>query len=91
MPNSLTDFNMGVSANGNGAEGYMKPSTRLRKLLSQEGVCVQAPGVYDGICARIAIEQGFQVMVSSASCMGVMFLLRTKTCRTDYDSTNPGP
>lgn len=45
-------------------EVYMKPSTRLRKLLSHEGVCIQAPGVYDGICARIAIEQGFQVMVS---------------------------
>jgi 2-methylisocitrate lyase-like PEP mutase family enzyme len=42
---------------------FMKPSTRLRKLLSQDGVCIQAPGVYDGICARIAIEQGFQVMV----------------------------
>ncbi|ETS86110.1 hypothetical protein PFICI_04135 [Pestalotiopsis fici W106-1] len=45
----------------NGAdEVYMKPSTRLRKLISQDGVCVQAPGVYDGICARIAIEQGFE-------------------------------
>lgn len=44
-------------------ELFMKPSTRLRKLISQEGVCIQAPGVYDGICARVAIEQGFQVMV----------------------------
>lgn len=76
MTNSLTDFNM--SGNGNGAEGYMKPSTRLRKLLSQDGVCVQAPGVYDGICARIAIEQGFQVMVGSASCWGSRFLLKRK-------------
>jgi 2-methylisocitrate lyase-like PEP mutase family enzyme len=41
----------------------MKPSTRLRKLIAQDGICIQAPGVYDGICARIAIEQGFQVMV----------------------------
>ena len=39
------------------------PATRLRQLLSQPGVCVQAPGVYDGICARLAIEQGFKVMV----------------------------
>ncbi|KAF7539204.1 hypothetical protein G7054_g2353 [Neopestalotiopsis clavispora] len=48
-------------------EVYMKPSTRLRKLLSHEGVCIQAPGVYDGICARIAIEQGFQVMYQSGA------------------------
>lgn len=45
-------------------EQYMKPATRLRKLLSQPGVCIQAPGVYDGLCARLAIEQGFKVMVS---------------------------
>lgn len=44
-------------------EQYMKPATRLRKLLSQPGVCIQAPGVYDGLCARLAIEQGFEVMV----------------------------
>lgn len=55
--------------NGGGVgEVDMKPSTRLRKLISQEGVCVQAPGVYDGICARIAIEQGFQVMVGYFVC-----------------------
>ncbi|KAI1847514.1 hypothetical protein JX266_006366 [Neoarthrinium moseri] len=48
-------------------ELYMKPSTRLRKLISQGDVCVQAPGVYDGICARIAIEQGFQVMYQSGA------------------------
>ena len=48
----------------NNDEPYMKPSTRFRKLISQDGVCIQAPGVYDGICARLAIEQGFQVMVS---------------------------
>lgn len=51
---------------GSVGEVDIKPSTRLRKLISQEGVCVQAPGVYDGICARIAIEQGFQVMVTSS-------------------------
>jgi 2-methylisocitrate lyase-like PEP mutase family enzyme len=79
MTNSLTDFNM--SGNGNGAEGYMKPSTRLRKLLSQDGVCVQAPGVYDGICARIAIEQGFQVMVSSKSFMSLAIPFRCKRWR----------
>ncbi len=44
-------------------DSYMKPATRLRKLISQPGVCIQAPGVYDGICARLAIEQGFKVMV----------------------------
>lgn len=41
------------------------PATRLRGLISQPGVCIQAPGVYDGICARLAIEQGFEVMVIS--------------------------
>jgi hypothetical protein len=47
-------------------ETYIAPATRLRQLISQEGVCVQAPGVYDGICARVAIESGFKVMVSMA-------------------------
>ncbi len=50
----------------NTKETYIKPSTRLRQLISQDGICVQAPGVYDGICARVAIEQGFQVMVWQA-------------------------
>ncbi|CAG8877971.1 unnamed protein product [Penicillium nalgiovense] len=45
----------------------MKPATRLRKLLSQPNVCIQAPGVYDGLCARLAIEQGFQVMYQGGS------------------------
>lgn len=48
-----------------GSSATPHPATRLRQLLSQPGVCVQAPGVYDGICARLAIEQGFQVMVRS--------------------------
>ncbi|KAK7951626.1 uncharacterized protein PG986_007354 [Apiospora aurea] len=48
-------------------EPYVAPGKRLRNLLSQEGICVQAPGVYDGICARVAIEQGFQVMYQSGA------------------------
>ncbi|KAI0471000.1 Pyruvate/Phosphoenolpyruvate kinase-like domain-containing protein [Xylariaceae sp. FL0804] len=48
-------------------EPYLAPATRLRRLISQDGVCVQAPGVYDGICARLAIEQGFQVMYQSGA------------------------
>ena len=48
-------------------EEYIKPATRLRKLISQPGVCIQAPGVYDGISARIAIEQKFPVMYQSGS------------------------
>ncbi|KAF3017228.1 hypothetical protein E8E15_001271 [Penicillium rubens] len=48
-------------------EAYMKPATRLRKLLSQPNICIQAPGVYDGLCARLAIEQGFQVMYQGGS------------------------
>jgi 2-methylisocitrate lyase-like PEP mutase family enzyme len=46
------------------SEEYIPPATRLRQLLSQPGVCIQAPGVYDGLCARLAIEQGFKVMVN---------------------------
>ena len=47
----------------NGASSsYVKPSTRLRQLIAAPG-CVQAPGVYDGISARLAIEAGFQVIV----------------------------
>ena len=45
---------------------FVKPSTRLRQLLAQPG-CLQAPGVYDGISARLAIEAGFPCMVSPAS------------------------
>ena len=60
---STADLGSMTASLQNGDEPYMKPSTRLRKLISQEGVCIQAPGVYDGICARLAIEQGFQVMV----------------------------
>jgi hypothetical protein len=64
-----------MTGNDTAGEQYMKPATRLRKLLSQPGVCIQAPGVYDGICARLAIEQGFQVMVcldiSPPSCLVV--------------------
>lgn len=51
--------------NVNDTEQYMAPATRLRQLISQPGICVQAPGVYDGICARVAIESGFRVMVST--------------------------
>ncbi|KAL3486565.1 Pyruvate/Phosphoenolpyruvate kinase-like domain-containing protein [Aspergillus germanicus] len=46
---------------------YIPPATRLRQLLSQPGVCIQAPGVYDGLCARLAIEQGFKVMYQGGS------------------------
>ncbi|KAK7964954.1 hypothetical protein PG996_000684 [Apiospora saccharicola] len=53
----------GASAFDKNTEPYVTPGKRLRNLMSQDGICVQAPGVYDGICARVAIEQGFQVMV----------------------------
>ena len=42
---------------------YIKPSTRLRHLIAEPGCC-QAPGVYDGISARLAIEAGFPCMVN---------------------------
>lgn len=44
---------------------------RLRQLLSDSSHTVVAPGVYDGISARIAIAQGFEClyMVSGDSCL----------------------
>jgi hypothetical protein len=59
-----------TASNGtNGTNGqtttseYVKPSTKLRQLLAQPG-CVPAPGVYDGISARLALEAGFPCLVS---------------------------
>jgi 2-methylisocitrate lyase-like PEP mutase family enzyme len=69
------------AANGHSAKPYLKPSTRLRQLLAQDG-CVQAPGVYDGISARLAIEAGFQVMVSYRP----LCLLVTLSIRAQYQS-----
>ncbi len=45
------------------ASTYVKPSTKLRQLLAEPG-CVPAPGVYDGISARLALEAGFPCLVS---------------------------
>lgn len=49
--------------NGLPKTDYVKPSTRLRQLIAEPG-CLQAPGVYDGISARLAIAAGFKCMVS---------------------------
>jgi len=65
---------------------YIKPSTRLRQLLAQPG-CIQAPGVYDGISARLAIEAGFPCMVCCSSSFADFAIV-------DSDaeiSTNPAP
>ncbi|ORY28948.1 oxaloacetate acetylhydrolase [Naematelia encephala] len=57
---------------GNGVNGtrtqseFVKPSTRLRQLLAEPG-CIPAPGVYDGISARLAIEAGFPCMYQSGA------------------------
>lgn len=61
----MTAINSVANGHSSSDEPYIAPATRLRQLLSQDGVCIQAPGVYDGICARLAIETGFQVMVSA--------------------------
>jgi 2-methylisocitrate lyase-like PEP mutase family enzyme len=45
------------------ASAYIKPSTMLRQLMAEPG-CVPAPGVYDGISARLALEAGFPCLVS---------------------------
>ncbi|KAE8388072.1 Pyruvate/Phosphoenolpyruvate kinase-like domain-containing protein [Aspergillus alliaceus] len=36
-------------------------------IIFSPGVCIQARGVHDGICARLAIEQGFKVMYQGGS------------------------
>ncbi|KAM0753496.1 oxaloacetate acetylhydrolase [Meredithblackwellia eburnea MCA 4105] len=46
---------------------YIKPSTRLRQLLAQPNFCLGAPGVYDGISARLAIEAGFECLYQSGA------------------------
>lgn len=38
-----------------------KASTRLRQLLARPGI-VAAPGVCDGISARLALEAGFECL-----------------------------
>lgn len=37
-------------------------SERLRRLLAEKSTCICAPGVYDGITARLAISQGFECL-----------------------------
>ncbi|GLB43256.1 putative phosphoenolpyruvate phosphomutase [Lyophyllum shimeji] len=44
----------------------MKASTRLRQLLASDQIIV-APGVYDGISARLALEAGFDTMYMSGA------------------------
>ena len=50
----------------NGSANYVKASTKLRQLLAQPG-CVGAPGVYDGISARLALEAGFSCLYQSGA------------------------
>ncbi|KAB8235267.1 uncharacterized protein BDW43DRAFT_309633 [Aspergillus alliaceus] len=38
-------------------------ATKAASLAAISGVCIQARGVHDGICACLAIEQGFKIMV----------------------------
>ncbi|RSH83781.1 hypothetical protein EHS25_005396 [Saitozyma podzolica] len=67
----VTSLNNGQTAS-NGANGhsaaseFVKPSTKLRQLLAQPG-CVPAPGVYDGISARLALEAGFPCLYQSGA------------------------
>jgi len=44
----------------------MKASTRLRQFLKADGVTV-APGVYNGISARLALEAGFSTLYMSGA------------------------
>lgn len=56
--------NMENTGNGN-LERYSGPipaAKRLRQLLSDPRRAVFAPGVYDGISARVALAQGFDCL-----------------------------
>jgi hypothetical protein len=83
LRNMVSSLNGQIASNGtNGTNGhsaaseYVKPSTKLRQLLAEPG-CVPAPGVYDGISARLALEAGFPCLVS-----GLLFYRRhTPLCR----------
>lgn len=40
----------------------ISPARRLRNLLSNSTSIIVAPGVYDGLSARIAIDVGFECL-----------------------------
>jgi hypothetical protein len=42
--------------------GPRSAAARLREMLADKSKMVVAPGVYDGISARIALEMGFDVL-----------------------------
>jgi 2-methylisocitrate lyase-like PEP mutase family enzyme len=42
--------------------GQITAAARLRQLLSDSSHTVVAPGVYDGISARLALAQGFECL-----------------------------
>ncbi|KAJ3575563.1 hypothetical protein NP233_g1010 [Leucocoprinus birnbaumii] len=48
------------------SDSHLKSSTQLRQLLKGSGVIV-APGVYDGISARLALEAGFDALYMSGA------------------------
>lgn len=59
---------MGSVGNGNGNgsthrfSGPIPAAKRLRQLLSDPRRAVFAPGVYDGISARVALAQGYDCL-----------------------------
>lgn len=40
----------------------MTGAKRLRRLLSEPGKLIVAPGVFDGLTARLALEAGFDAL-----------------------------
>ncbi|KAK1230546.1 hypothetical protein PQX77_006346, partial [Marasmius sp. AFHP31] len=53
-------------ANFREGELSQNPATRLRQLLARPGAIV-APGVFDGISARCALEAGFDCLYQSGA------------------------
>lgn len=54
---------MGSVGNGNGLPQERIPaSKRLRQMLSDPRKAVFAPGVYDGVSARVALAQGYDCL-----------------------------
>ncbi|OAA59732.1 Pyruvate/Phosphoenolpyruvate kinase [Niveomyces insectorum RCEF 264] len=56
-----------TQASENAIEGPMSACARLRKMLAQPNKTVTAVGVYDGISARLALNEGFECLYMTGS------------------------
>ena len=67
-----------VSATMNGdTEHLLSAGKKLRKMLSDASKTVIAPGVYDGITARLAIASGAECLYMVCGVISILFLSNT--------------